>query len=143
MGALRAYSQRRAIGAKGGLFGALAKKTVGGLARSIPGVGLVTTAASVGSALLPKQPGFATGLVTGAAAGPATRMATSAAKQVASRAAQAISGPRKKYRRQNVGNMKALKRAIRRIQGAEKLFRQVLSVQGKSHTGIKPKKGRR
>lgn len=139
MGALRAYSQRRAIGAKGGLFGALAKKTVGGLARSIPGVGLVTTAASVGSALLPKQPGFATGLVTGAAAGPATRMA----KQVASRAAQAISGPRKKYRRQNVGNMKALKRAIRRIQGAEKLFRQVLSVQGKSHTGIKPKKGRR
>lgn len=47
--------------------------------------------------------------------------------------------PRKKYRRINPANVKALRRSIRRIKGAEKLFRTVLQVQGKHHTGIKPK----
>lgn len=47
--------------------------------------------------------------------------------------------PRKKYRRINPGNVKALRRSIRRIKGAEKLFRTVLQVQGKPHAGIKPK----
>jgi len=140
VGALRAYSNRRAIGAKGGIMGALTKKLAGGMVRTIPGVGIATTAMSAGKMLLPKKPGFGTGLVTGMASGPATRAASTVATRTAQVAKQVFTGERKKYRRQNVGNMKALKRAIRRIQGAEKLFRQVLSVQGKSHTGIKPKR---
>lgn len=51
-------------------------------------------------------------------------------------------GMRKKHRRINPGNIKALRRSVRRIHSAEKMFRQVLSVQGKHHAGIKPKKGR-
>lgn len=52
-------------------------------------------------------------------------------------------GGRRKYRRINPGNIKALRRSIRRIHGAEKLFRQVLSVQGKKSAGIKPKHRKR
>lgn len=52
-------------------------------------------------------------------------------------------GGRRKYRRINPGNVKALRRSIRRLHGAEKLFRQVLSVQGKKHAGIKPKHRKR
>lgn len=43
----------------------------------------------------------------------------------------------------NPANVKALRRSIRRIKGAEKLFRTVLSVQGKAHAGIKPKNRKR
>lgn len=143
MGALRLYSSRKAITGRGGIFTAMAKIGAKGALRSIPGVGLATTAMSAGKALLPKKPGFGTGLVTGMASGPATRTAAAATQKVAQKATQYFTGERKKYRRQNVGNMKALRRAIRRIQGAEKLFRQVLSVQGKGHAGIKPKKRKR
>jgi hypothetical protein len=139
MGALRLYSTRSTIGAKGGILSGLMKVGAKGAMRSIPGVGLATTAFSASKALLPKKPGFGTGLVTGMASGPATKAATAATRTLTQKAVQTFT-TRKKYRRQNVGNMKALRRAIRRIQGAEKLFRQVLSVQGKSHTGIKPKK---
>lgn len=50
---------------------------------------------------------------------------------------------RRKYRRINPCNIKALRRSIRRIHGAEKVFRQVLSVQGKKSAGIKPKHRKR
>lgn len=140
MGALRAYSNRRAVGAKGGIGGLLAKKVAGGMARSIPGVGLATSALSVGKAMLPKKPGFGTGLVTGMASGPATKYAAQTAQKAAQKAAEVWQGPKKKYRRQNPANIKALRRAISRIEKAEKLFRSVLSVQGKKSTGVKPKK---
>lgn len=51
--------------------------------------------------------------------------------------------PKKKYRRINPANIKALRRSIRRIKGAEKIFRQVLVVQGKPSGGIKPKTRKR
>lgn len=63
-------------------------------------------------------------------------------RKALARAAHAAGG-RKKYRRINPSNVKALRRSIRRIHGAEKLFRQVLSVQGKHHAGIKTKRGKR
>lgn len=43
----------------------------------------------------------------------------------------------------NPGNVKALRRSIRRLKQAEKLFRTVLTVQGKPHAGIKPKSRKR
>lgn len=140
MGALRLYSQRSAVGAKGGIIKGMMTLGAKGALRSIPGVGMATTVLGAGKALLPKKPGFATGLVTGMASGPATRTATAAARSVARQATQAFTGPRKKYRRQNPANVKALRRAVRRIEAAEKLFRSVLSVQGKKSTGIKTKK---
>lgn len=139
MSQLQARQQRRAMKAAGGLLGSLAKKVAGPLIRTVPGVGLATTGLGLAKGLLPK-PSFGLGLATGAASGPATRIATKAVTTTYQKAASAFGGPRKKYRRQNVGNMKALRRAIRRIQGAEKLFRTVLSVQGKAHAGIKPKR---
>jgi hypothetical protein len=144
MGQLQARYNRRAQKAAGGLFGALAKKVVGTAARTIPGVGLATTGIGMAKAMLPKPKAtFGLGLASGMAAGPVTKAATKVATTTYQKATEVFTGGRKKYRRQNVGNMKALRRAIRRIQGAEKLFRQVLSVQGKAHAGIKPKKGRR
>jgi len=139
MGRLQVSAQRRAMKAAGGLFSAAAKKLAGPALRAVPGVGTAMSIGSIGMSMLPKKPTFGLGLATGMAAGPATRTAASAASKVTQRVTQAWTG-KKKYRRQNVGNMKALRRAIRRIQGAEKLFRTVLSVQGKSHTGIKPKR---
>lgn len=78
---------------------------------------------------------IATGVLAGVAARPAARATGKAAASVK----EAVFGEKKKYRRINPGNAKALRRAIRRIKSAEKLFRQVLTVQGKKATGIKPK----
>jgi len=48
-----------------------------------------------------------------------------------------------KRKRTNFANIRALNRAIRRVQGAEKIFRKILQVQGKPHGGIRPKAKRR
>ncbi len=67
-----------------------------------------------------------------------------AAWEVGSRVAQRFGGddePRR-YRRMNTCNMKALKRAVRRINGAAKAYGKVLSAtKGTRHSGftIKPK----
>lgn len=83
---------------------------LGAVARRVPGViGTAANAITVGSALTNLLPNTFTGK------------------------------PRKRYRRVNPANIKALRRSIRRIKGAEKLFRQVLTVQGKQHAGVKPK----
>lgn len=50
---------------------------------------------------------------------------------------------KKKYRRMNPMNIKALRRAVRRVDAAEKQFKKVLMVQGKKATGVKPRPPRR
>lgn len=71
----------------------------------------------------------------------ATFMAPSSAARAARQPRMTKDGKitmRKKHRI-NPANVKALRRSIRRLKGAEKLFRQVLTVEGKHHAGIKPK----
>jgi hypothetical protein len=41
----------------------------------------------------------------------------------------------RRYRRTNPGNVKALRRAVRRITSAEKMFRKVLHLTKPHHTG--------
>jgi len=138
MGQLQARYQRRAMKAAGGILSSMAGKAlakvgkVSPLARVIPGVGTAMAVA---------------GMASSAGSAVARKVAVKTPSGATVRPLAAMPGgvplySKKKYRRQNVGNMKALRRAIRRIQGAEKLFRTVLSVQGKAHAGIKPKKKR-
>lgn len=155
MGALRAYSQRRTANAAGG-FGGLVKSAGGFLVRkvaplalrAIPGLGPV---AAIGGGALAGAAGrrMAAPVIRGA-----TQLAHKGARAVQTgvtgspcgsgyHLAKDGSGRCVRNRSMNAGNARAAKRAVRRIKAAEKLFRQILTVQGKPHAGIKPKARRR
>jgi len=148
-----AYGSAAAMrGAKGGVFGALVKK-----AASLP---MVKKAVGVGVGFMPGG-----ALVKGAAAMAAGAAGAAAAKRAGTAAARSVALPmpggatmrplaatpggvpfyeRKKYRRMNAGNVKALKRAMRRQDAFVKLANDALRGSGYAvrRTGktVSPKK---
>jgi len=139
MGLLRMYSMRGGIGS---LIKRAAPKLLPKLVKAIPGVGTIATVAGAGASVYG---------------------AISAGRQVAQSAAIPLPGGgtlrplaalpggvplftgKKKYRRMNPLNGRALNRAIRRIDAAEKVFRKVLRVRNPraAQGAITPKSKRR
>ena len=143
--------QRRAVGARGDLFGTLkgigsflVKKAAPVAVRSVPGIGPIAGIA-IGALGTKTAVGAAQGLVARG-----TQLAHQSARAVQSGLTGSPCGSGYhldkqtrsrcvRNRKMNYSNIRATKRAVRRIKGAEKVFRQILQVQGKKATGIKPR----
>ncbi len=137
---LRAYQVRRNVGAMGGPAALVARRLAGaagkGIGKLLRRAPAARAAATRVASRVRSIPGI--GAVAGTAGGVV-------AYEGASRAVRGLSrgGAPKKRRTRNPANVKALRRAISRIDAAEKLFRKVLAVRKQGSAKITPKKGRR
>lgn len=142
---LRTMTGRSSMGAVGGIGGGiarLAKAVAPKLLRSIPGVGTVAAVAGAGASIY----GAATAGSAAANAARVTVGGTTIRPLALLPGGVPLFQRKRKRRTMNPMNVRALKRAVRRLDKAEDLFRKVLSVKGKSVApgahAIKPKKGK-
>jgi hypothetical protein len=116
MGALRMYTHRGGIGGSLVKLGtSVIKKLPGVAVRSLPGAGAIGAVGGAALGGLIQHP-FKTGYQVG-------KKITGSVERTFG-----LGEPRKKYRRMNPMNFRALKRAVRRVDAAEKAFRSVLRV---------------
>lgn len=128
------------------LFGSIGKlvgkglKTVGGVAaKAVPGGSLVAGGVAVGSKLLKRVDRK---VIKGAAVAAGAGVAGAG---IAGLMGSRGSGERKRYRRINPGNTRALRRAVRRIEQGAKMYSKVFGIKhGSIHGAPKVRlKGRR
>lgn len=140
MGLLRMYSMRGGIG--GLIKRAVPKLIKSPVLKAIPGVGTIATVAGAGASVY--------GAVSaGRAAARSVQVPLPGGGTLRPLAALPGGTPlfegRKKYRRMNPMNFRALNRAVRRLDAAEKMFRKVLRVRTpeKANRSIVPKTRKR
>lgn len=148
------YGPRRRMIMAGGLFGSIAKiagKIAMPALKAIPGIGTAVSLASLGSSALgaakglmkpkltvptltgsnlpvPYIPGGPLASATGGRLAKLALGAGAGAAAVAGYQALTGGGQRRRYRRMNYANMRALRRSCKRVKGFEKMAKECISL---------------